>query len=117
MDKIPLLVSLGVNVNLQSTKGTTPLACAAFGGRIEAVKLLLSMDADPAIRHQENQLGPVDWANQRGHIEVAELLLNQLGDFSRNMPAEVARGLILSAAQVADAGQLRRFLPRLADGP
>jgi Ankyrin repeats (many copies) len=114
-DKIRLLVSLGVNVNLQSAKGTTPLSCAAFAGRIEAVKLLLSLEADIAIRGQENQLGPADWANERGHIEVFELLLNHLGDFSRNMPAEVARGLILSAAHAANAGQLRRFLPRLAD--
>jgi ankyrin repeat protein len=117
MDKIRLLViGLGIDVNLQADRGTTPLVCAATAGRIEAVKLLLSLGAKPEIRHRENGLGAADWANERGHVAITELLLNQLGDFSQDMPVEVARGLIVSAAQAGDGAQLGRFLPRLADG-
>ena len=61
-DKIKLIVvELGIDVNIMTLRKVTPLVWAAFGGKIEAVKLLIQLGAGPGIRNVENDLRAVDW--------------------------------------------------------
>jgi ankyrin repeat protein len=112
-DKIRRLVEVGVDVNIEAAAGSTPLVCAAFAGKREAVELLLQLGADPALRHHPTGFDAAAWASHRGHLEIADLLLNHLGDFSQGLPADVARGLVLAAASAGDAGQLGGFVSRI----
>jgi ankyrin repeat protein len=61
-------------VDLPGYEGRTALMAAAVNDRPELVRLLLAHGADPALREPEGTRA-LDWACQRGHQGIAELLL------------------------------------------
>lgn len=73
-----LLAEEGVDVNVATTAGVTPLFIASRQGHTEVVKLLLAEGADV---NQATNLGntPLIIASQEGHPEVVKLLLAKEG--------------------------------------
>ena len=72
-DEIELLVRSGAHVNAVGDMGYTPLHWAATEGRLEVVKRLLDLGADPYIKN-EFDTTPIDCAERDGHRKAAHLL-------------------------------------------
>ena len=71
--QITNLLAAGVNVNVRDSTGGTPLAHAAWFGRVDTVKLLIEKGAD--LNAKKNDGGtPVLLATWNKHPEVAEIL-------------------------------------------
>lgn len=68
------LVDLGVSVNGQSG-GESPLWCAARGGHLDTVKLLVELGGDVHARNPYYNSPPVGSANYKGHRDVVEYLM------------------------------------------
>ena len=68
-----LLLEHHAYIDAESPNATTPLMMAAHYGSADAVRLLLSAGADPALK---NQLGmsAIDFANKANRTEAAELI-------------------------------------------
>ena len=64
----------GMNPNLVSCMGDTPLIWAAEMGSLEPVKLLLRSGSEPT-KTEVDGWTPLHWAARNGHAEIAELLL------------------------------------------
>ncbi|KAJ5360640.1 hypothetical protein N7517_009831 [Penicillium concentricum] len=75
LDIARFLIDSGSPVNYICDNQHTPLAYAAYSGNIETVKLLLNRGADP---DPETPLWPLKNAAERGHVEIAELLLEKM---------------------------------------
>lgn len=73
LETIRLLLTGGADVNATQAGGFTPLHQAAAAGKLEIVKLLLEAGARPDARCDQGKL-PVDYARERGHAAVAEML-------------------------------------------
>jgi hypothetical protein len=71
---IELLLEAGADVNATQAGGFTPLHQAAAAGKREIVALLLKSGARPEVRCDQGKL-PGDYARERGHTSVAELLV------------------------------------------
>jgi ankyrin repeat protein len=67
------LVAAGADVNARQQGGVTPLQEAAANGAVDLVRLLLAHGADPAAR-DDNGRTAADWARERGHTVVVEML-------------------------------------------
>jgi ankyrin repeat protein len=67
------LIDAGADVNAVQQDGVTPLHEAAANGNLELVKLLLAHGADASARDAKQRTA-ADFARERGHGEVAELL-------------------------------------------
>lgn len=72
-ETITLLLEAGADVNATQAGGFTPLHQAAAAGKREIVEQLLKSGALPNARCDQGKL-PVDYARERGHTTVAELL-------------------------------------------
>lgn len=70
---IRLLLDAGANVNARQAGGFTPLHSAAAAGKGKAVALLLERGADPGLADDQGKR-PADFARERGHNAVAEML-------------------------------------------
>jgi ankyrin repeat protein len=70
---IRLLIERGADVNAAQTAGYRPLHQAAVTGREYLVRMLLDAGADKAARCDRGKK-PADYARERGHAAVAELL-------------------------------------------
>jgi hypothetical protein len=70
---IELLLEAGADVNATQAGGFTPLHQAASAGKLEIVRLLLKSGALREARCDQGKL-PGDYARERGHAAVAELL-------------------------------------------
>lgn len=68
-----LLLSKGAKVNIQDSKGNTPLHAAALTGNLEVAKLLLSHGADPHVKNKSGQT-PLQCAIQLRRHKVEALL-------------------------------------------
>jgi hypothetical protein len=68
-----LLIERGVDVNAAQTAGYRPLHQAAVTGREDLVRMLLDAGADKTARCDRGKT-PADYARERGHTAVAELL-------------------------------------------
>jgi uncharacterized protein len=79
------LAENGANVNYRYAKGHSPLLEAAANGRLDIVKTLVAHGADLHARTDDGK-NAVDFAQERGHNDVAEFL------------REKARGLGLTAS-------------------
>lgn len=75
LDIARFLVDSGSPINYIDTNQHTPLAMAANIGNIETVRFLLDRGADP---DPETPLWPLRFAAEKGHVEVAELLLEKI---------------------------------------
>ncbi|KAJ5685366.1 hypothetical protein N7536_007985 [Penicillium majusculum] len=75
LDIARFLVDSGSPINYIDTNQHTPLAMAANIGNIETVRFLLDRGADP---DPATPLWPLRFAAEKGHVEVAELLLEKI---------------------------------------
>ena len=67
------LVAAGADVNARQQGGVTPLQEAAGNGALDLVRVLLEHGADPSAR-DDNGRTAADWARERGHAAVVEIL-------------------------------------------
>jgi ankyrin repeat protein len=72
-ETIRLLIQHGADVNAKQMGGYTPLHQAASAGKTEAVETLLAAGADPSARCDQDKT-PADYAQEKGHIALAERL-------------------------------------------
>ncbi|XP_069748379.1 ankyrin repeat domain-containing protein 50-like [Narcine bancroftii] len=68
------LLESGASVQRRDSRGRTPLARAALGGSLDAVKLLLARDAELEAEDEQGQT-PLTLAARLGHAEVVQCLL------------------------------------------
>jgi ankyrin repeat protein len=68
-----LLIERGADVNAVQTAGYRPLHQAAAAGREDLVRMLLDAGADKTMRCDRGKT-PAEYAHERGHTAVAELL-------------------------------------------
>jgi hypothetical protein len=73
LEIVRLLVSSGADLNARDNDGWTPLFLASVEGHREVVRVLLEKGADPNVRCWDGT--PLDWALERDHSEVAQLLV------------------------------------------
>jgi ankyrin repeat protein len=83
-DLVSLLLSKGIDVNVRSCKGETPLFRAARHHDVPMVRILLDAGADPAVRDDLGEtaldimltlpLVPNDDSERRGREETIKLL-------------------------------------------
>lgn len=66
--------ALDGRANFGGVTGITPLHCAAWGGRLGCVKLLVARGADLEARDPTYNGRPLGWAEHNGRTEVAEYL-------------------------------------------
>ena len=76
---LKLLLDAGAGINDQTTRGDTPLALAAFHGKVKVIKYLLSRGADPTLRtlymaRDGKPITPAQLARKKKHRVAAELL-------------------------------------------
>ena len=74
-----LLAHPGIDINIASSKGTTPLVMACQKGHVEAVKLLLAHPGIDINKAKTNGEAPLFMACFYGHAEAVKLLLAQDG--------------------------------------
>ena len=92
---IALLVRNGGDVNLASSRGTTPLNMAVQQGHKEAVIALL--EAKAAVNQASNDgAGPVYIAAQDGHADVLKLLIEAGGDVNKVMEGGISPLMVAS---------------------
>ena len=71
-----LLKSGSVDLNCTDSFGWTPLMCASFGGHIDVVKFLLSLDkVDDRYRNKKGQ-SALGLSTKAGHCDIRKLLVN-----------------------------------------
>ncbi|MFZ0662726.1 MAG: ankyrin repeat domain-containing protein [Acidobacteriaceae bacterium] len=73
VETIRLLLEAGADVNAKQAGGFTPLHQAAAAGKLEMIAVLLKNGARRDVRCDQGKL-PGDYARERAHVEVAELL-------------------------------------------
>jgi uncharacterized protein len=71
---VEYLLDHGANVDAKGVFGATGLHWAAINGHRKTVDLLIARGADLAIRDERFDSTPEGWANEGGHIDLADLL-------------------------------------------
>jgi uncharacterized protein len=74
LETAQLLIDHGADVNVPQAGGYTPLHQAAASGLTEMANLLLKAGADPTARCDQGKT-PADYARERGHNAVLDLLV------------------------------------------
>lgn len=75
------LLDLGVDPNITSARGSTPLILAAFFGHEDIVEQLLNADAFVNAR-DEREFTALHYAAQQGHTSVARMLVEHQADIN-----------------------------------
>ncbi|GAB1200473.1 hypothetical protein APSETT444_009846 [Aspergillus pseudonomiae] len=70
-----LLLQRGVNVNVQDSRGQTPLHIAAQCGHLGVVRLLLATEHIDVNARDHHGSTPLHVASEKGHVEVVQLLV------------------------------------------
>ncbi|KAJ5806279.1 uncharacterized protein N7503_003881 [Penicillium pulvis] len=78
VEVIWVLLAAGANPNIVDGMGSTPLHYAAEAGMDTAVRLLLAKNADASFKDGKTGRTPREWALEKGHQDVAALLLSSL---------------------------------------
>jgi ankyrin repeat protein len=73
-----VLLAAGANPNIVDGTGSTPLHYAAKAGMHSTVTLLLAKNADASFKDGKTGRTPREWALEKGHQDVAALLLSPL---------------------------------------
>ncbi|KAE8392553.1 ankyrin repeat-containing domain protein [Aspergillus alliaceus] len=72
---VSLLLQRGVNVNVQDSRGHTPLHIAAQHGHLGVVRLLLATEQIDVNARDHNGSTPLHMASEKGHVDVVQLLV------------------------------------------
>lgn len=64
----------GADITVGGAAGLSPLSCAAWGGNVAVVKMLLDRRADTASKDDAGRT-PLAWAARNGEMAVVKLLL------------------------------------------
>lgn len=73
MDQVKALIKNGVNLNILSKSGLSPLHVAAIENRLNILEYLIENRADINIFSNENKT-PLDYAIESGHLEIIKAL-------------------------------------------
>ena len=71
---VKLLIDAGVDVNIRSDKGLSPLHFAAYFGNLKSVKFLIEAGAELNVKDQ-NGLTPLHQASNQGRLKVMDFLI------------------------------------------
>lgn len=111
-EMVRYLLNAGADPDMSNLWGATPLAWAAHSGDVESTRLLLERGAcpDPALPSGLT-LWPLRYAAERGHIEVAKLILDHI-DLEEKLAADERERayLLVSAAACGWEDLVRRVL-------
>ena len=98
LEMVQVLLDCGVDANVQSNSGSTPLAVTTYGNFKDprVVRLLLDHGADPNVP-REGGTTPLHHASESGRVEIARLLLEhdasvEVKDGMGRTPLDVASG-------------------------
>ena len=80
------LISAGADVNAKNMFDRTPLYRAAYWGKKEIAEILIAKGAD--VNTQQRDGTPLDWANQYGHPETANIIRENGGKTKKELKAE-----------------------------
>jgi Ankyrin repeats (many copies)/Ankyrin repeats (3 copies) len=107
LEMVQVLVDYGVDVNAQSSEGSTPLLLRSEGypdGRdLGVLRFLIDHGADPNLRRHDGE-SPLHRASEHGRIEMARLLIE--GGASVDMQDKQGR----TPLDVASGEQVRKLL-------
>ncbi|MBW2173360.1 MAG: ankyrin repeat domain-containing protein, partial [Deltaproteobacteria bacterium] len=81
-ERVKLLISKGVDVNVKNDEGLTLLHCAARDGHKEIVELLLAHGADVNVGGANYNRTAAEFAMSRNHTEIVQLLVSKGADIS-----------------------------------
>ena len=77
---VQFLIDNGVNPDIETINGETPLQFAAFNGFENISRMLIEKGANPNGSHSRLSVKPLYWAAKGGDIRIAELLLKNGAD-------------------------------------
>ncbi len=114
-EAVKALIAKGVNVNLRTETGSTPLMYAADRNQLAIVRILLSSGADVNAKNGVNNTALI-YASTKGHVSVVKELLRKKADINvKNLShgdaliyavvgkkTEVVNVLLSSGARVTD---------------
>jgi ankyrin repeat protein len=104
------LLSMGADVNAANEYGDTPLHRAAFHGRTDMVRLLLTNHADVTRRAQRGETALLYAARPEGHPETVATLLE--GGADANTPDAFGMTALHGAAMIGDTEVARVLIER-----
>jgi ankyrin repeat protein len=78
LEIVRMLLDGGADPNARSESGSTPLHTVGFTGDPASLDLLLSHDADPAVKNAQGKTA-ADVASERGHADVARKIRDRSG--------------------------------------
>jgi ankyrin repeat protein len=73
LNSLQFLLQKGMDSNIRDDFGQTPLHVAAFFGKIQAVEILLSYNAEKLAKTDMRRT-PLELAKQKGHVEITNIL-------------------------------------------
>lgn len=77
-ETMEFLLSKGANINEPDSNKATPLIGCAMGGKLQGVLWLLDHGADMCAKDDRGK-SALDWATENGHVKVAEVIQQRLG--------------------------------------
>ncbi len=102
-----LMTEKGVSIDAENERGSTALLIATKNERVEVVKRLLDLGADPNISSDRAML-PLVYAAQDGNAEIVEILLAKT-QHTMTRPAMQAAAFAESAGHAELAARLRTW--------
>ena len=82
------LISAGADVNAKDRFDRTPLYRAAYWGHKEIAEILIAKGADVNTQPRDGTGTPLDWANQYGRHETANIIRENGGKTKKELKAE-----------------------------
>lgn len=110
--KVKDMLANGYNINIQGSKGVTPLYAAALDGHFEVVKLLLDHDANFSLIDYQGWT-PLFAAAENGDVQILEAILKK----DKHIDAKANNGAtpLIIAAQNDRSKAVEKFIDYGAD--